>query len=390
MSAGGIATPSDLAEARPRFLCRWIAGPWTDLPWLIGGALGGYGLFFLYAVVGWPMEMIWLVWYVLLDIPHFFGTYVRTYLDPVERARRPALLYGSLLLPAVGPLMLLLGYGLFLAGHSELHLLPFHVLVAFVMLWAYWHVVRQHYGILSLYKRKNGDATPADYWIDSGLLYGGLLLPLVPLVLLHPDARWHLGLPEAQGSWEAPAISAAAWLIAGLALLFLWRQVVLACRGEALNLAKLLFLLAVVPLHVFVGWHPATFATSLLGFAAFVTIFHDLQYHAIVWHAQQMKLARAPDPSRHGLSALVSRNLLVFLGCATAMGVASWLVGCSLDIRPGCVPILRAKQVGLFGHVTLEHLLAGVVLGFIMHHYLVDQFIWRPSKDEAVRKDLAS
>jgi hypothetical protein len=314
-------------------------------------------------------------------------------MDPVERARRPALLYGSLAFPLIGPAAILIGYFMFVWGSPEvakLHLLPFGLVFLFLQFWAYWHVVRQHYGIMSLYKRKNGDTAEADFWVDNAVLYGGLLLPLLALILRHPVARSYLGMPAALSFWDEAAVTAAAWLITALAALFVARQIALARAGEPVNVAKCLFLLAVVPLHVFVAWHPATLATGLIGFAAFVTIYHDLQYHAIVWHAQQMKLAKAEDPSKHGLSAWVSGNIFIFLGCATLMGVIAWYIGCKLDIRPGCVPLLTASEVELFGDVTLEYLLGGIVFGFIMHHYFVDQFIWRPSKDEAVRKELAA
>lgn len=393
MSAGELTPPQ--ASESPRFRVNWIAGPWTDLPWFIGGALGGYGLFALYAGLGWPMDTIWLVWYVLLDIPHFFGTYVRTYMDPVERGRRPLLLYGSLAFPLIGPGLLGLGYLVWRWGPAwaaPYYLLPFGLLVVFVMLWAYWHVVRQHYGIMALYKRKNEDNADVDWWADNALLYVGLLVPLLVVALFHPHARYNLGLPPGAGTWEWAVLAASSGLVALCAAAFVARQVARWRAGEALNLPKLLFLLAVVPLHLFVAYHPATHLTSLLGFGAFVTIFHDIQYHAIVWHAQQVKLRRAEDPNQHGLSAWVSGNFFLYMGCAVAMGAAAWFIGCSLDIRPGCVPVLRAGSFDLFGdpgnRATLEHLLGGFVFGFIMHHYFVDQFIWRPSKDEQVRRDL--
>ena len=30
----------------------------------------------------------------------------------------------------------------------------------------------------------------------------------------------------------------------------------------------------------------------------------------------------------------------------------------------------------------------GVFLGVLMHHYFVDQFLWRPSKDSTLKADL--
>lgn len=38
--------------------------------------------------------------------------------------------------------------------------------------------------------------------------------------------------------------------------------------------------------------------------------------------------------------------------------------------------------------MPLNELLYGVFLGVLMHHYFVDQFIWRPSRDASVQKNL--
>ena len=381
---------ADLAHAAPRFRLGWIAGPATDLPWFIGGAVAGYALFAMHAALAWDMATVGLLWYVLLDIPHFFGTYVRTYLDPVERRRRPLLLWGSLALPLVGPALVLACLGLHRAG-VENHRLPLDILFVFVGLWAYWHIVRQHYGIMALYKRKNADTSPTDAWIDKPLLYAGLYVPFVAVLLRHPQARELLRLPPELGLWEQAVLVAGAALVAVLAAALLARQIDLLRRGEAVDLPKILFLLAVVPLHLVIGFHPATLTADLFSFGAFVTIFHDIQYHAIVWHAQQAKLSRpGAEPGKHGLAAVVSRHFLLYAGAALAMGIAAWFIGCSLDIRPGCVPMLKATEIPLFGDITLAQLLFVIVSGFIMHHYFVDGYIWRPSKDAEVRKDLGT
>src|SRR5262249_41000631 len=158
--------------------------------------------------------------------------------------------------------------------------------------------------------------------------------------------------------------------------------------GEPLNLPKILFLLAVVPLHTFVCYHPAVLTTSLLSFSAFVTIYHDIQYHAIVWHTQKRRLRQAADnPSRLGAAPPVTRHFVIYMSCAVALGVGSWLLGCSLGVEPGCGPIVPSGEIPLFGVITLEDFFLCIALGFIMHHYFVDQFIWRPSKDTRLRQE---
>ena len=65
-----------------------------------------------------------------------------------------------------------------------------------------------------------------------------------------------------------------------------------------------------------------------------------------------------------------------------------WFVGCTLGVESGpCLPLPGTRRY-LFGAVTLNQLLTGVALGVLMHHYFVDQYIWRPSKDAELRRDL--
>lgn len=381
----------------------WIVGPYTDLLFFIGGALAGYALFFMHAGLGWNMITVWLVWYVFLDAPHFFGTYSRTYLDWEEMRRRRPLLLGSLAWLAAGPILLLVSFALYHSGSARLagyHELPFAALFALFGLWAYWHVVRQHYGILALYKRKNNDVAPPDQWVDKTLLYVGLLAPFLAFLVRHPATRGGLDsiglLPHSAagggpGTWERWVVAATATAVGLAALAFLVRQV-WPRRPAPVNLPKVLFLLAVVPLHALVCYHPATLTAPIVAFSAFVTVFHDIQYHAIVWHYQRGRCHRpGVDGRRFGPAYWVSRSFFLYMGCAILTGVVGWYLGCSLGAVMGCTPLVEMHPgaVTLFGSVTLEALFVSLVLGVSMHHYFVDQYIWRPGRDAELRKHLA-
>jgi hypothetical protein len=395
----GPVVEADDSDRAPRVTLKWIAGPRMDLLWFIGGALCGYGmfvLFLLHATLGWNMLTVWLVWYVLLDIPHFFGTYMRTYLDREEMRRRPVLLWGSLGWLGVGPLVLLVAYAMHQSGSAALqrrYTLPFDILLAFINLWAYWHVVRQHYGIMSLYKRKNNDMALVDYRVDQALLYVGLVAPFVALVLRHGESRWVLGMPAGgpqPWGWDYIMVVFTIVLVVLAVTAFVWRQVQRWRQDEPLNMAKILFLLAVVPLHVFLCYHPVVLTTSLLVFSAFVTIYHDVQYHAIVWHTQRTRF-RQPGAgfARFGLAALVGKHFLIYFACAVALGIGTWLLSCVLGLQSiGCLGLSPRWDTPLLGVFTVQDFLTAVAVGFIMHHYFVDQFIWRPSKDPNLRQQL--
>ncbi|MFO0968133.1 MAG: hypothetical protein U0793_21465 [Gemmataceae bacterium] len=105
------------------------------------------------------MFTVWLIWYVFIDVPHFFGTYARTYLDRGEFPQTQALLLGSLVFPLIGPALILVA-DLWLGGVALRR--PSNCSSSSASLWAYWHVVRQHYGILALYKpeQRRGGGRP--------------------------------------------------------------------------------------------------------------------------------------------------------------------------------------------------------------------------------------
>jgi ABC-type phosphate transport system permease subunit len=142
---------------------RWIIGAGDDLVWFIGSVASSYLLF--------PML---LGWAVLIDAPHVFGTFSRTYLDREERRARKRLLWGSLGFFAVGPLMVLAGLGAF-----------FFFLAA---LWAYYHLVKQHYGFMVLYKKKNRDLDKTDNALDRAFILAAMAYPFVAFVARDADA----------------------------------------------------------------------------------------------------------------------------------------------------------------------------------------------------------
>src|SRR5687768_6594674 len=108
---------------------RWIIGARDDLIWFIGSVVSSYLLLFLYVGGILPLVPMVALWAILIDAPHVFGTFSRTYFDRTERENRARLLWGSLLFFAVGPVMVLAGAGL--------------IFFFIAALWAYYHLVKQ-------------------------------------------------------------------------------------------------------------------------------------------------------------------------------------------------------------------------------------------------------
>lgn len=370
----------ETASRSPSIAWPWIIDRRADLLWLSGGALAAWLLCALVLGLGANLVVVWFVWVVVVDTPHFFGTYTRTFLDPEEWRRRRGLLVGSCALFAAGPAVVLACALLHRAGVAA-YALPWKLFIAWFLFEAYWHVVRQHYGILALYSRKLGENAPLDRALDRWALHAALGAPAIAFLARNPEVRSAIGLTASL----QPLVIVCGGVTLAAAFALMARQGWRVRRGAPLNGSKLLLLVAILPVYAWVGFHPASVAAPLLAFSMFVTVHHDLQYQALVWFYHRNRRARG---SAAGLAARITRNFGVFLACGLAMAIVFRLLGCSLEITEGCVPIVHTSAHPLFGEITLRELLTGVFLGFPLQHYLLDRHIWRPSQDAALARDL--
>lgn len=322
---------------------KWIINRPVDLALVIGSAFAGYLYIFLNVALAVPITYLWWFWSVGLDGTHIFATVSRTYLDREERARNGAMLWGSLIVFfSFGPMMVLAGWTLLLA--------------IFVGVWAYYHVVRQHYGFLMLYKVKNRDLAPADNRLDTLFLAWMLTAPpFLRFFVRHPE---ELGLPKRFAlTWLEP------WLIAScvmLAFAYLWRV----AQARERNIPKLLLLGAVVPLH-WLTFHYMSWKAAV----PTVTIVHNLQYHAIVWFHNRNKYAGAEAEQRFGfLPAAVTRSLLLYAAFGLAFSLLYRVPGYHLG--------------------RMSELAFGLFCGFGFTHYYLDSKIWRVRGDATLRQTL--
>jgi hypothetical protein len=321
---------------------RWIIGRGVDLSLVIGSAAAGYIYLLLFAAANAPMSWMWWVWSVGFDGTHIFGTASRTFFDRDARARDRKLLWGSAaVFFSIGPLMVLAG----LKGWLYL----------IVGAWAYYHVIRQHYGFMVLYKVKNRDLRPLDNALDRIFLGVTTILPPFHRFFIHHPEE--LGVPFSFPWLETPmwvllAATCAAWVV---------RQAQRWRAGDPVNAPKYLLLGAVVPLHwltfAYLGWQAAV---------PTVTIVHNLQYHAIVWFHNRNRYAGG---ARHGrIPAAVSRSLLAYAAVGLAFSVLYRVPGFQLG--------------------RMSDLAFGFFCGFGLTHYYLDSRIWRVRHDPGLRQAL--
>jgi len=374
MAAPAIVLGTERARAAG---LTWIIGRTADLTCLIGGALVAYGLLAAHLFFGVAAVTIYAMWVLVIDGPHVFATLSRTYLDPGERATHARLLRWSLSFFALGPASVGLSV---LAGRR----LPYDLFLMLCTLWAYWHVVRQHYGVMVLYKKKAGDTARADERVDNIALHVGLLAPIIAFALNHWRTLAMVGM-EAPPAW-ARVVSAGAWSCFAAAIVALAvRQVARLRRGLSLNVTKLLFLAATLSLSAVLFSPPVAARIEYEAVFPIVTSFHNIQYLAIVWFFHQNR-RRSPERRQRAVP-LFARSLWVFLGAGLVFTVGyRVLLGCLFSAWPGCD--MGAEEMALPAGLTVSDLGVGFLWGFALHHYYLDQKIWHVRHDVALSHDL--
>src|SRR6185312_8637365 len=231
-----MATATDVISERtePRAISlRWIISAREDLVWFIGSVAASYLLLVLYVTGLLPLIPMVAGWAILIDAPHVFGTFSRTYFDKSEWKTRKRLMLGSLLFFVVGPLMVLLGAGF-----------TFFFIAA---LWAYYHLVKQHYGFMVLYKKKNNDLAPIDNALDRLLLMFAFNYPFVAFIAGDPNAMARVPPILRSGVAAVASLLLIGTIVLGIG--WVARQVQRAVLRQPLNVPKYLLLAAAIPMH---------------------------------------------------------------------------------------------------------------------------------------------
>ncbi len=408
----------------------WIINKKEDIAWLSGSMIVGYlflSIFYLlqneFKVSLYKSQLfVYFFWTFFLDGPHIFATYTRTYFDKSFRRKNKYLTYASLLILGIGPLIMLY----FHFFHSkQLLRTGFLVFNRFGMLFAYYHLIRQHWGFVCIYNGINGGINKITRRLEALVLAFGTAYPLI--------FHWH-HFKQPMGLAENLHISASTWPILGGMLLkisvlllvisifsykrlknifnisiFILKIIVpMACLllifsnfgfstplmyvekvikyiffassvaliicylsdYKQVNLPKLILLIIVVGSHNFI----LSLNYPYVVVYACLTMCHDLQYHRIIRYYNKNKYLDSEDNDDYGMATRVTKSILLFIILAVLFNFISTMPRAAL---------------GMFvKNELLYYLSATFFWGIAFHHYIIDSKIWRPSKDNDVVKYL--
>jgi hypothetical protein len=321
---------------------RWIISKHQDLTWFIGSSLVSYVALALFAL-GFPILPVQLVWFFLVDGPHVASTVTRTYFDKAERSRLGWYLWLPLPLLLVGPAMAM-------AGQAALFFL-------FAACWQQFHVVKQHFGFVMLYKAKNKERDRTDFLLDRWFLLLSLFIPLGMFVIR-----------------TRPMLDALAplhWLLiailcgyGALAMAWLARQVQKLHVGGLMNWPKLGLLATVVPLQWLALLYASHHGAGAIQLASIpLGLFHGLQYHRLMWFHNQNRYTQPGAGERNGMAVQLAKSVGVYLTVAIGFNF-----------------LLSYLPVALFPSEAMQ----AAVWGFAFTHYLMDAKIWHVRSDKGL------
>jgi len=353
---------SAVVEVQQRQRWGWIVSERVDLHWFtLGGAAVAYLFWALWRFAHIPLLLLVAIWAIVFDETHGFATISRTYFDAQERANRGRWLWASLaFFFAIGPVLILLHLGDWLELGTEL--------------WGYYHIFKQHYGFMMLYKAKNRDLDPRDNRLDKVFFAAAFYYPFLTYPLHNKEAAELLPfpIPARAGSVFEDVLL---FLLILIAVRYVARQLQKWRDGLPLDWPKQLLLAAAIPINYLLFRS----AMPLLGVYAAATIYHNIQYHRLVWFYNQNKYGRDPERARNfGLATLVNSRWLFYVGVAA-------LYACIFDVLPRFVlrPALGASDLNLRNQFIFAFFAAPGLL-----HYWLDGHIWKVRSDPELREFL--
>jgi hypothetical protein len=304
----------------------------------------------------------WAALIVGVDVGHVYSTLFRTYADPEEfKARRSLYVLAPLVCWVVGAMLYSLGAQWFWRALAYL---------------AVFHFVRQQYGFMMIYGRKEKKDEIARR-LDRAVVYAATLYPLL---------YWHTHLPRnfnwfVDGDFAALRLPLLGQLGAAVYVALLVAYVLKEARvywsEKIFNLPKNLLLAGTV-----VSWLTGVvYMNSDLAFTATNVVAHGVPYIALIWIYGHNRGETAPATRILGKvtfrSLFSPRMVPVYLALLVALGY------CEEGLWDGLV---WTEHKGLF-HLfrvlpavddkALLSWLAPLLALPQMTHYVLDAYIWR-------------
>jgi hypothetical protein len=299
-----------------------------------------------------------------VDVTHVYSTLFRTYLDREEIKQRHAVYMLVPFIAWVGG-CLLYSFGGMVFWRALAYL-------------AVFHFVRQQYGFMMLYGRRDGAAYPSPWWktVDKLAIYAATLFPLVYWHCMPRSFTWFIDGDFVQ--FHAPGMAMAAAVLYGAILAayavkegLLWRRT---CRFNwprnlMLSGTALSWLVGIVILD------------NDLAFTAINVISHGVPYLALIWVYGRNQAEWQGGRTTHyfpGIGRLFQAKWLpLYLGALFLCAYLEEALWDGLVWREHASVLFMANAMHAVQSSTTLAWLVPLLAVPQVTHYLLDAYIWR-------------
>lgn len=330
------------------YSAEWIVNRNFDLTFFIGSFSASLFFLALYFLFKIPVLILFAIFEIFFDGAHIFQTATRTYLDKEEfNSNKIRYIFSFLILVMLGTLLVFTN--------------NIWVWISIFIYWGSYHIAKQHYGFVAIYKIKNKDNINFDKKLDKLTLY--MLLFTIFVFGLYrlkklENFKYYL-IPDIPYTVVA--------LLIGLSLLvvlvFILRQIYVGYKHKV-DIPKIL-LMATAVLSYFIAFK---FLNDFFMIHIFITTFHAVQYNGLVWFYNINKYSHK-QATGNKLVAYMSqkRNFLIYFGIVLFIGI---LLG-NLNVISNTNTILLV-----------------IALAITYTHFYIDGKIWIFDKYPSIKRYL--
>lgn len=409
---------------------KWIFNKREDYLWIISPTLIGFFIIFMYFLLTDYLKIneatsvfsLYIIWAFLFDGTHAFATYSRTYFDKLFFKENKNMLLKSLSVFFIGPLFILTFY--FLNDNPNATNISFIIFNRFAICYAYYHLIRQHWGFLVIYRKKNNEITD-----DITRKLDGLLLALGTI---YPFLHGQVNKVKLFHISETIIISMKEWTHTATYLFFIGAAIYLlsfynklGLKRIKLNVIALLMIMSSVivflvkfytlkTILVFTSYLVAVLFLFVLTYYLFlivktkeyqfnkpkwillftvlisyniifhldipililiasITVFHNIQYHKII-NFHNVNKYKSGDREKYGYAVILAQKIGVFTVLALLFNLVAY------------VPRMASNTI--MDNLLLNYILSSFFWGFAFHHYYLDSIIWRIKNNPKLNNNL--
>ena len=204
----------------------------------------------------------WLFLIVFIDVAHVYATLFKTYFVASEFQKRKKLLVG---LPII---CFVIGMILFSFGSAV-----FWSVLAYV---AVFHFIRQQYGFMRLYARKESKKWA---WIDNLIIYAATVYPML-FWFLSPTRKFNWFVENEFYQLESPLVlETLGWIYAVILLFYVIRTTYLSLKNNYFNIPKNAIIIGTI-----LSWYfGIVYFNNDLVFTLLNVVSHGIPYIALIY-----------------------------------------------------------------------------------------------------------